>query len=201
MARRLTQRQSEVLRLVDSHFERHNSSPTLKELADQLGISPQAVSCHIEALRRKGLLTSTGGKARSIFLTRWKEHVPGITLIPIYDECAYLKGLRRSQGDFNASTLMLDEKAEYFCLVMESANLINMAIRPGDRLVFRKGEDPRQGDLVIASLEGSQRLELRTWHRHGGKIILQAECDNIGNISCQNCAVHAILHAVVRFYG
>lgn len=201
MARRLTQRQSEVLRLVDSYFERHNSSPTLKELASQLGISPQAVSCHIEALRRKGLLTSAEGKARSIFLTRWKEHVPGITLIPSYGETAYLSGQRRSLGDFNASTLLLDEKAEYFCLVMESANLINMAIRPGDRLIFRKGEDPRQGDLVIASLEGSQRLELRTWHRHGGKIILQAECDNIGNISCQSCAVHAILHAVVRFYG
>ena len=69
---------------------------------------------------------------------------------------------------------------------------------------FQRGGDATpyvSGKFVIASLEGSQRHELRTWHRHGGKIILQAECDNIGNISCQSCAVHAILHAVVRFYG
>lgn len=201
MSRGITRRQEEVLEFIEDYFAKHNTSPTLQEMAGHFGISQTGVWYHLKALERKDLVTVRSNSARGIFLAGWKDHVPGISLIDLYDEDEWLGGRRRKKGIFNASALALEAGQDYFCLKMSSPNLVNAGIRAGDYLVMRKARNARSGQIVIASPEGDDKLHLRTYLHSGTKIILQAECDNMGNISCQSCTVHAIVHAVVRFYG
>ena len=77
---------------------------------------------------------------------------------------------------------------------------MNIHIIPGDILIFRKSSSAGENDIVIARTEGSSVCQIRSFHRTKNKIILQAECDSIGNISCQSCEIQAILQAVVRRY-
>lgn len=201
MSKKPTKRQLEICSFIEDHFSRHSTSPTLAEIAKAFGISEPGVWYHIRALERKGLVRTDRRGARTIFLTQWSDHAPSITLIPLYEETEYLECKVRKRGDFNASALSLKSGHEYFCIHMQSANLVNAGIRQGDYLVMKRQSEAVEGDLVLASLEGGETMHLRTYHPVGGKIILQAECDSMGNISCQSCTVHAIVHAMVRIYG
>ena len=65
----LTPRQLEILRFVRDGRRSNGYSPTLQEIADDLGISKITVFEHVEALLRKKLLTRRSNKARSLELT------------------------------------------------------------------------------------------------------------------------------------
>ncbi len=201
MAEGLTQRQGEVMRFIRSHFAQHNSAPTINEIAQHFSMSDAGAWYHVKALARKGELRVEHNKARGIFLTEWDEYRPGITFIPLFNEEACLAGATRTREQFNASALGLSPDHDYFCMRISSKLLENLAVRPGDLLVFRRTKEAADGQVVIAALEGGERLELRRISRHGGKIILQAECDSVGNISCSSCSIQAVLHSMVRFFG
>ena len=123
-----------------------------------------------------------------------------ISDIPFFDEERWLSGERGQKNEFNATGLRLEKGASYFALRMESGCLVNIHIIPGDILIFRKSSSAEDNDIVIARTEGSSVCQIRSFHRTKNKIILQAECDSIGNISCQSCEIQAILQAVVRRY-
>lgn len=63
----LTPRQQAILDYVVSHARERGYAPTVREIGDRFGIrSPNAVACHLDALRRKGRVTSEPGRARTL---------------------------------------------------------------------------------------------------------------------------------------
>lgn len=198
--KKLTRRQEDILRFISSFYAENNITPTLHEIASFFSISDAGAWYHVDTLEKKGFIDSRGSIARGIRLREWNEYSPAITIIPFFDEERWLSGERGQKNEFNATGLRLEKGASYFALRMESGCLVNIHIIPGDILIFRKSSSAEDNDIVIARTEGSSVCQIRSFHRTKNKIILQAECDSIGNISCQSCEIQAILQAVVRRY-
>ncbi|MFI4870631.1 MAG: LexA family protein, partial [Phycisphaerales bacterium JB061] len=53
----LTPKQLRILKLIRDWRVRHGYSPTMQELADEIGVSKVTVFEHVEALIQKGALT------------------------------------------------------------------------------------------------------------------------------------------------
>ena len=187
--KKLTRRQEDILRFISSFYAENNITPTLHEIASFFSISDAGAWYHVDTLEKKGLIDNRRNMARGIRLREWNEYSPAITIIPFFDEERWLCGERGQKNEFNATGLRLEKGASYFALRME-----------GDILIFRKSSSAEDNDIVIARTEGSSVCQIRSFHRTKNKIILQAECDSIGNISCQSCEIQAILQAVVRRY-
>ena len=65
-----TDAQMQVLRLIAKSVAEHGYPPTIRELADTLGVSQTSVWFRLAALRRKGFVTSTrAGTARTLQIT------------------------------------------------------------------------------------------------------------------------------------
>lgn len=68
--RALTARQLEVLRWIADSTESHGYAPTIREIGDALGIvSTNGVVDHLKALARKGAVTSSPIKSRTLRVT------------------------------------------------------------------------------------------------------------------------------------
>ena len=66
---KLTDRQQQILDLVQSAIARTGAPPTRAEIADELGFrSPNAAEEHLQALARKGVIELVGGTSRGIRL-------------------------------------------------------------------------------------------------------------------------------------
>lgn len=62
-------RQFDVLRVIHAHVEEYGYAPSIREIAERIGISAHAgVAQHLHALKRKGMVT-LGGRARACALT------------------------------------------------------------------------------------------------------------------------------------
>lgn len=69
----LTPRQSEVLSAIKDYQARLGFPPTVKELAELIGVSsPNAAADHVNVLKKKGYITVAPGAARGISLIEKK---------------------------------------------------------------------------------------------------------------------------------
>lgn len=76
---KLTDRQAEVLGHIKRLIEANGYAPTIRELATCLGItSTNGVETHLVELERKGLITRTPGRSRSLKLASTERTVDGL---------------------------------------------------------------------------------------------------------------------------
>ena len=62
----LTARQQQVLHFIQDFTEENVFPPSVREIAENFGISIKAVQDHIAALRRKGYLSQSAKRSRSL---------------------------------------------------------------------------------------------------------------------------------------
>lgn len=67
----LTPRQQQVLDFIRRTFVEEQRMPSLREIAESVGIrSPNGIVCHLRALQKKGLIRLERHRARSIRLLK-----------------------------------------------------------------------------------------------------------------------------------
>ena len=78
----LTERQNLVFKFILSHIDEHGNPPTIREIAARMNFkSPNGVVGHLKAIERKGLITRSSHKSRSIQLTEeFSDEVKGLPL-------------------------------------------------------------------------------------------------------------------------
>lgn len=69
-SKNMTPRRLAVLQSIERFWDRHNMSPTLQEIAKDVGVSKVTVHEHVEALRGMGHIALGEGRFRSMRSTR-----------------------------------------------------------------------------------------------------------------------------------
>ena len=101
---KLTDRQQQILDLVQSAIERTGAPPTRAEIANELGFkSANAAEEHLQALARKGVIELVGGTSRGIRLQ--SDTLRALNQILRHD-IAHHHSRLANDGFFSGSTLV-----------------------------------------------------------------------------------------------
>ena len=152
----LTQRQKEVLDFIKKYIKIHGYSPTLREIAKELGIkTPRGVKIHIKALQKKGYLTFTPYKARSISLLSGEK-------IPLIGISA--AGVPISTEEYEFEGFTIDEKligkGKHFIVKVTGESMLMRGIEDGDLVVIKENpESIKPGDVVLVKINGEITLK------------------------------------------
>src|ERR1700709_1216403 len=81
-----TKTQQRVLDFIENELQSGDPAPTHQEIANHFGFkSTRAAACHLEALKKKGLLAVEEGKARALRLIKPLQQLrQQVVDIPIY---------------------------------------------------------------------------------------------------------------------
>lgn len=66
--RQATEKQLQVRNVIRSLIEQNGYPPSIREVADYIGLSPSTVFNHLAALQRKGLIRVDKGKQRALVI-------------------------------------------------------------------------------------------------------------------------------------
>ncbi|RJP36657.1 MAG: transcriptional repressor LexA [Phycisphaerales bacterium] len=200
-ARTLTPRQMEVMRCIRAGRRANGYSPTLQEIADQLGISKITVFEHVEALLRKGLVTRRSNKARSLELTaaaKFPEDRP--TVIPLVGRIAAGMPVEayedRDTFDLESTFVTPHQR---IAIRVRGDSMIDEHICDGDVVIVEQRSDVRDGDIVVALADGENTL--KAIYRERGRIRLQPANGNYPPIYPKECQVQGVVIGVVRQYA
>lgn len=207
----LTPRQVEVLRLIGSFCDSQRYSPTIAELASRMAISRSTVFEHLAELQRKGLLSTSPGRARSLRLTssghalldRLDAGEPGENPqrpegVPLLGQIA--AGLPREAIE-NTESISLEScfglGADLFALEVSGDSMIEENIEPGDYVICRRMNVADNGDLVVALVDDGEAT-LKRFYKEDHCIRLQPANANYAPIHTNNCHIEGIVVGLVR---
>ncbi len=197
-ARCLTPRQLVILTLVRDGRRNFGYSPTLQEIADDLGISKITVFEHVETLIGKGLLTRRSNKARSLALTssvRLPDDRP--TRIPMLGRIA--AGLPIEAIE-TPDTIDLEDvfarRRPVGILTVTGDSMIDDQICDGDWVVYEQRSNPRNGDTVVALID--DEATLKRFYKEKNRIRLQPANDRYEPIYVSNVEIQGVVIGLIR---
>ena len=209
----LTQRQREVLSFISQYTEENICPPTVREIGDHFGISLRAVQDHIAALEKKGFITITKKRSRSIRLVNSKDKK--ILSAPTQEnQVPLLKAEDLIPGElFSTSNLegyqeipskFLSPSAKPFAFIQKDTSMARAGILKDDILIFHQAdfslpsEKIEDGTIILAVTNG--KVLVRRYFKEPSRIRLQPEDDAFHPIYVQEIKVFGILKGLVRFW-
>lgn len=203
----LTPKQLRILQLIRDWRVRKGYSPTMQELADEIGVSKVTVFEHVEALIKKGALVREANKARSLSIA------DGIAVpdesrplrFPLVGKIAAGNPIERvpNEEEVDLADILgaAGRNAEStFALKVEGESMRDEGILDGDYVLIQRTAVAQNGDRVVALLpDGSTTL--KTFFKEDDHIRLQPANPSFEPIRVKFCQVQGIVKAVVRRYG
>ncbi len=168
----LTPRQAEILAFVTAYAEERGFAPTLQEIGNRFGLSSVAtVHKHVRHLVDKGYLKRERRNAsRDIEVVG--DH-GGLATIPLLGTVA---AGRPIEALAEHEELRVPEewlgKGRTYALKVRGDSMIDEQIRSGDTVVVEARETARNGETVIALVDG-ESVTVKQYFREGAVIRLQ----------------------------
>src|SRR5262245_29028455 len=202
----LTPKQLRILQLIRDWRVRRGYSPTMQELADEIGVSKVTVFEHVEALIKKGALVREPNKARSLSIADGiavpDEARP--TRFPLVGKIAagypIEKVADEDEIDLGEVLSASGREGSTFALKVEGDSMRDEGILDGDYVLVERTEVAHNGDRVVALLPDGQTT-LKTFFKEDDHIRLQPANPSFEPIRVKFCQVQGIVKGVVRRYG
>ncbi len=203
----LTPKQLRILQLIRDWRIRRGFSPTMQELADEIGVSKVTVFEHVEALIKKGALVREPNKARSLSIAE------GIAVpdearplrFPLVGKIAAGNPIEKvaETDEVDLADVLVGSVRganSTFALKVEGDSMRDEGILDGDYVLIERTQTATNGDKVVALLpDGSTTL--KTFYREDDHIRLQPANPQFEPIRVKYCQVQGIVKGVVRRYG
>ena len=207
----LTPRQWQLLKAIAGFQASRCYSPTIGELACELGISRSTVFEHIEELRKKELLQTSPGRARSSKLTS-----KAIELLRCLNEQNPCSDYQSQSGIplagrvaaglpieaiENIETLSLSSQFgtgdDIFALEVTGESMVGEDIRDGDFAICKRTPTARDGQLVVAIVD-NESATLKRFYKEKSQARLEPANDDYEPIYSDNCRIEGVVVGLVR---
>ncbi len=193
----LTARQREIYEFLKDKIINRGYGPTVREIGAHFGIrSPNGVMCHLKALERKGLITRESHMSRAIQLS---EPLRGTTSLPMAGQIAAGSPVLAEEQIETVDFASLFGPEDHFCLRVKGESMIEDQIADGDYVVVRKQETCRDGEIVVALVDG-QEATLKRFFREPKRIRLEPANSSMKPIYSNDVSIMGVVIGVLRKY-
>jgi repressor LexA len=205
LAMNLTPRQTDVVVAIRNYRHLHGYSPTMQELADQLGTSKVTIFEHVGALERKRIIRRDKNKSRSIEILAG-DKLPDenrSTKLPLLGNIAAGSPVTMADDreEIDLERMFASPRGVYV-LRMRGDSMIDDHLCDGDFVVIDRRDSARNGEVVVALLDTGEATLKRYYKEPGNKVRLQpansAQQPRI--VDAAKCTVQGVMIGVLRSY-
>lgn len=205
MALIIYKRQQQILDFIKQHIQFNGSAPTLRQIADAIGVSSLAtVHEHLQALEEKGLIKRKAGKVRSIDLKESEFNAdPGGFEAPILGFIAAgapIEPYTDPNATMSIPQMMVSGKKRTYVLQVRGESMIEDGIMDGDHVIIEQTEAATNGEIVVALLDNGMAT-LKRFFKESTRIRLEPANAKMSPIFVKNVRIQGKVVGLVRKYG
>ncbi len=174
----ITRRQRQVYDFISGFVQTHGYSPSFEEIGNGLGLSSLAtVHKHITNLEKKGLLRRDYNRSRSIDVLpprgRMKQALaPPPLSLPLLGRIAAGHPIEAVENPESISLADFTGSKDVFVLQVRGDSMQDEAILDSDYVLVEKTATARNGEIVVALVEGTETT-LKRFYKEADEIRLQ----------------------------
>ncbi len=175
----LTKRQKEVLDFISGFITTNEYSPSFEEIAEGLGLASIAtVHKHLTALESKGYLQRSFNQSRALDITpkyyreqrshrrEAERREPATPELPLLGLIAAGQPIEAYAGSETLSFREFSGAKDLYALEVRGESMIEDHIMEGDYVLVENTSEARNGEIVVALVDGSETT-LKRFYREG----------------------------------
>jgi repressor LexA len=198
----LYKRQRQIVDFIAQYLQKNGYSPTLKEIADSIGVSSLAtVHEHLQALQRKKVIRKHEGSVRGIeLLDRTFLKVADSVDLPVLGFIAAgspIEPHRDPNATFKVSPEMISGKRRSYVLQVKGESMIEDHIADGDYVVIEETQDVHDGDIVVALLDNGLAT-LKRFYKEMTRVRLEPANSTMSPIYATNVQIQGRVVGLIR---
>jgi len=192
----LTAKQRAIYDFIKDKIMVRGYGPTVREIGAGFKIkSPNGVMCHLKALEKKGLITRESGMSRAIQLTEPLNRMA----LPLHGRIAAGSPIQAIEQQDHVDFGSLFEGESQFCLRVSGNSMIDAQIADGDFVVIRKQRTARDGEIVVALLNGEEAT-LKRFFKEPNRVRLEPANSTMQPIYSAHVDILGVVTGVIRKY-
>jgi repressor LexA len=206
MAKRITEKQRQVLQFISGYVDDNGFPPAIRDVAKAFDCSVKGAYDHVVALEKKQLIDRTKGTSRSILLAERGKQVLRISeprRIPLLGRIAagVMTYAEQNVEDYVSLPFdnLADEAARLFALRIKGDSMVNAGIREGDIAVFREQPNANTGDIVAAMVEDEATVKF--FFLQAGRVVLKAANPLYPDMYFNELRILGRLKSLIRVYA
>jgi repressor LexA len=204
MAPIIYKRQSQILDFIKQHIQSTGSAPTLKEIADAIGVTSLAtVHEHLQALETKGLISRKLGKTRSIDITQneveFSRDGMEVPILGFIAAGAPIEPYTDPAASMTIPSPFVSGQKRVYVLQVRGESMIEEQIRDGDYVVIEQAEAANNGEIVVALLDNGMAT-LKRYFKEATRIRLEPANAKMSPIFVKNVRIQGKVVGLIRKY-
>lgn len=145
----LSIRQQQILDFIVHQINVNGYGPTVREIVEHVGDkSPTSVHRHLKTLEARGFILREANKSRSI---RLADELRGLPLVGVIAAGSPIEAIENQE---RLDPVGMYDPASHFVLRVRGDSMTEDHIDDGDLIVVRSQSTCRDGDTVVALMEG-----------------------------------------------
>jgi repressor LexA len=213
MAPVIYQRQKQILEFIREHIREHESAPTLREIADAIGVNSLAtVHEHLQALEMKKLIKRKTGRTRAIDLPDEPrahaslapsvvEQTPvEVPILGFIAAGAPITPFTDPNAKMEIPMTFMTNKQKTYVLQVKGESMIEDHIRDGDYVVVQHADHATDGEIVVALLDNGMAT-LKRFYKEADRIRLEPSNSTMSPIFAKNVRIQGKVVGLIRKYG
>lgn len=185
-----------ILEYIDSYYFEHHQTPSTSEIGIGVGISRSTAYKYLVAMSQENMISYDNGE---ICTAKMQKTSLGSSTAPLLGQIAC--GIPDIQEEDIEEYVTLPQslfgKGDFFILRAYGESMINAGIEPDDLVVVRKQNTAKEGDIIVALVDGANTLKRFYLDDKNKKVILHPENDTMDDmefdsVEIQGVAVHVI---------
>ena len=198
-----TPKQLQIMTFIRDYRKQNRTSPTLEEIGNSLGVHRVTVHQHVAALVKKGAIRKLPQRSRSIEILD-REYLPDPT-VKVLGRIAAGRPIDvvEDPEPYTLNDLLpIEPGQESYLLRVVGTSMIEDHITDGDLVMVDRTQPARDGEIVVAIVDGDATLK-RMYHEADGSVRLQpanAAMEPIFVRPPQELDIRGVVRGVLRCY-
>ncbi len=197
----LSSKQQQILEVIRTSIKKKGYPPSVREIGEAVGLkSPSTVHMHLNKLEQFGAIRRESEKNRAIDVVG-SSPMRNVSMLPVPLVGRVTAGqpilaVENIEETYPLPTDLVGHES-VFMLKVDGESMIQAGIFDGDFIIVRDQDVARNGDIVVALVDGEEATVKRFFHEKD-RIRLQPENDRMDPIYSRNVSVLGKVIGVYR---
>ena len=178
--------------------EHRGASPSVREIAGQIGVNYATVSRYLRQMREQGILDYAGH--RNITTAESRRTRDETVKVPVLGSvaCGVPKWAEENIEEYVRLPISLFGSGDFYLLRANGDSMIRAGIDDGDLVLIRRQNTADAGQIVVALMEDEATLKRYYPEPERARVRLHPENDSMEDIYVSDCIIQGVAVKVLK---
>ena len=182
---------------IEDYCDKHGYGPTVRDIADELGISSTNAHRYLQTLITEGRIARGRNGYESNALAKTDRAMCSVAIVGAVP-CGPLTECEESIEGFIRLPKSLIGQGKFFLLKASGNSMINAGIDDGDLVLIRQQDTANEGDIVVALVDNENTLKRLAYNGRKHRYYLHPENEAMDDIYVENLSVQGVAIKVLK---